>query len=369
MRSNYLITRQLSHRPGSRTGIAQIPALAKRCGVFFPLAAVLALSPPVTASEKYSATEWLQENVQNAMAPAEILGLLNDTLGADAASGVNPTAHRLREGLYVTAIPERSNIILRLSVDRDNTKQRYTIAEVAISAKIGRQFFEFVQAALASAESVPLTDAQPWKLALTAESESGGQLTVSVDGDATAHFTVLWNFSSPKRPIDNFVIPTAFGSKKAGTEHIGAVVHFPITLQEFQFLTNIYGVGQRYHDFPLYPHTWLHLTVTNGPTDKYVIVHFDAITTNGQRVFVAQAPASIDVGGRFLNETVTRMKEMLNAEAMKAGSSQDWETSFPYEDSEYGLVAAVVSGHHGLFEVAYNLQTATQYVQPDEYDQ
>jgi hypothetical protein len=142
-------------------------------------------------------------------------------------------------------------------------------------------------------------------------------------------------------------------------------VHFPITLQEFQFLTNIYGVGQRYHDLPLYPHNWLHLTVTNGPTNDYVNVHFDAITTNGKRVFVAQAPASFSVGGRFLNETVTRMKEMLSDEAVKPGSSGEWETSFPYEDVEYGVVEAAVTGNHGKFDVAYHLQTATESVQPD----
>jgi hypothetical protein len=101
------------------------------------------------------------------------------------------------------------------------------------------------------------------------------------------------------------------------------VVHFPTSLQEFAFLSTIYvgGVAQRFHDLPLYPHTWLHLTVTNGSTNRFVIVHFDTITTNGQRLFVAEAPASTDVGGRFLNETLTRMQEMLNQEAAKPGSS------------------------------------------------
>jgi len=50
------------------------------------------------------------------------------------------------------------------------------------------------------------------------------------------------------------------------------------------------GVAQRFQDLPLHPHTWLHLTVTNGSTDRYVNVHFDAITTEGQRLFIAEAP-------------------------------------------------------------------------------
>lgn len=364
MRNDSLVTPRLFQRHQTSTRI--IAALTRRTAVLcLAVGALLAFSVALTAAEKYSATEWLQEDVQNAMDSADILALLNQAVGTDASWGVNPAiARRLREGLYLTAIPEGSNIILRFEVDRDGTKKRYIIAEVAISADLGNKFFEFVQAALTTAESVYSSDhyAQPWDLGLNAESETGGQLTVTVQGDATAHFALSWNFASPKRPIDSFIVPTAFGSKKAGTEHISAVVHFPITLQEFEFLTNIYGVGQRYHNFPLYPHNWLHLTVTNGPTNRYVIVHFDAITTSGKRVFVAQAPASIDVGGRFLNETITRMQEMLNEEAAKPGSSGPWETSFPYEDPEYGVVTAVVNGQHGFFEVAYDLQTATQYV-------
>jgi hypothetical protein len=357
MEKHDLLTRCVSHGPA-----------IKLAGLCFAISGLLALSTEAIASENYSATEWLQESVQNAMPAADILTLLEQTVGKDAASGLNPGPHQLRQGLYVTAIPDCSNIILRFDVNRGATTQRYRIADVPISDKLGSEFFEFVQAALTTAESVYSSDqyAQPWKLALNAESDSGGQLTITVQGDATAHFTLSWNFASPKRPIDSFIVPTAFGSKNPGTENINAVVHFPITLQEFEFLTNIYGVGQRYHDFPLYPHNWLHLTVTNGPANEYVTVHFDAITTNGQRVFVAQAPASLDVGGRFLNETITRMQEMLNEEAAKAGSSGPFETSFPYQDPEYGVVTAVVTGQQGVFEVAYNLQTATEYVQPGD---
>jgi hypothetical protein len=342
----------------------------KLAGLCCALSALLAFSTKAIASEDYSATEWLQEDVQNAMPAAEILTLLAETVGKDAAVGANPGRHQLRPGLYVTAIPDCSNIILRFEVNRDDTKKTYRIAEVAITDKLGSEFFDFVQAALASAQSVPLSDAQPWDVGLNAESELGGQLTIKVHGDATAHFTVSWNFSSPKRPIDSFIVPKAFGNDKPVTEHINVTVHFPTSLQEFEFLQTIYsgGVAQRFHDLPLYPHTWLHLTVSNGSTNRYVIVHFDAITVTGQRLFVSQAPASTDVGGRFLDETLTRMKEMLNEEAAKPGSSGPFETSFPYEDTEYGVVDVVVTGEHGNFDVAYQLQTATEYVEPSQRD-
>ncbi|MDQ2840984.1 MAG: hypothetical protein M3Y72_08100 [Acidobacteriota bacterium] len=88
------------------------------------------------------------------MEPADILTLLNETMGTDAVSGLNPSAHSLREGLSVTAIPECSYLILRFEVDRSDKKQHYRIAEVAISADLGNKSFEFVKAALASLGSV-----------------------------------------------------------------------------------------------------------------------------------------------------------------------------------------------------------------------
>src|SRR5207248_11750563 len=95
----------------------------------------------------------------------------------------------LRQGLLVTAVPRGSNIILRFEADRSDTHQRYTIAEVPISADLGSQFFEFAKAALASAETVFAAEqfAQPWQVGLTADSDSGGQVSVTVEGDAMAH--------------------------------------------------------------------------------------------------------------------------------------------------------------------------------------
>lgn len=188
--------------------------MSRTSGLLCAFTMLLVISSAVSASETYSpsATEWLQENVQNVMQPADILALLNNTVGSNAASGVNSGPLVLRQGLYVTAIPEQSNIILRFQVDRSDTGTRYTIAEVAISDDLGSKFFDFVQAAVASAQSVlstAPTDLQPWQLGLSAESKSGGKLTINVIGDASPHFTVSWNFSSPTRPINSFVVPTA----------------------------------------------------------------------------------------------------------------------------------------------------------------
>jgi hypothetical protein len=332
---------------------------------------VLGWASLASGAQPYSASEWLTEKVNSSTSGAGILSLLNETVGDGASSGSNAArSYALRQGLYVTAISQKPNIILRFDVDRSSTGQRYTIAEVAITAELGSKFYALAQAALATATSVFSADhfGQPWHLALNAQSYSGGQLTVTVHGGANAQFALTWDFASPKRPIASFTVPTAFpqgdseyrkGSEYRNTEYLSGVVHFPLTSQEFQFLSNIYGIGQRFNGFALYPHNWLHLTVTNSPNNQYVTVHFDAITTNNQRVFVAEAPASIDVGGRFLDETLTRMRETLG------GASGKWTTEFPYQASNSGVITPSVTGDpalNGVFDVAYHLQTYTEYV-------
>jgi hypothetical protein len=331
--------------------------------ILITLCALLAFPNITAARSKSGDTEFLEQAIQNRMGSADILALLSETVAATSPSSA---PKQLRQGLYVTALPQHSNIVLRFEVDRSDIKQRYTIAEVAVSADLGRQFLEFVKAALGSAEAIFSTTqfAKPWELALNAQSASGGQVTIKVDGDAGANFTVSWELASPRRPLDSFVVPTAFGSKEDPTEYVSVVVHFPITLEAFTFLSTIYigGVSERYQDLPLYPHTWLHLTVTNGAGNRFVIVHFDALTTNGQRLFVAEGPASTDVGGRFLDQSITRMQEMLSQEAAQSGSSGNWGTEFYYNDPDTGVIVVAVTGERGVFDAAYEIQTPTQKV-------
>jgi hypothetical protein len=189
---------------------------------------------------------------------------------------------------------------------------------------------------------------------------------VKVSGDATAHFTLAWEFASPRRPIDSFIVPTAFADGKGGQAYLTATVHFSPTLESFvQFVDRAYGRGptERFTDFPLFPHLWLRLTVTaHDATNRVVNVHFDALTPRGERLFVAEAPASTSVGGRFVDQTVTRMREMLSEEAVQPGSSRKWQTEFYYDDPETGVVVVVVQGERGLFDIAYHLETVIQQV-------
>jgi hypothetical protein len=52
------------------------------------------------------ASEFLEVEVAEEMALADLLALLDQTVGEGASSGANPAvAHPLRRGVYVTAIP------------------------------------------------------------------------------------------------------------------------------------------------------------------------------------------------------------------------------------------------------------------------
>ena len=141
MKKKVLLSQQLSHRPALQTSIPIVTAVTRlrRTSWIFTLLVMLSFCSTTVASE------FLEEDIENGMVSADILALLNQTVGPAASSGANPAvAHSLRQGLYVTAIRQGSNIILRFELDRSDTKQRYTIAEVAISADLGRKFFEFV---------------------------------------------------------------------------------------------------------------------------------------------------------------------------------------------------------------------------------
>jgi hypothetical protein len=326
------------------------------------------------AYSKNVASEFLEVEIAEEMAAADLLALLARTVGEAAASGADPAAaYPLRLGLYVTAIPQGANVLLRFEIDGGGTKPREAMAEVALSAALGHTFVTLAEAALRAAEITFATVhfGAPWELTLQTESETGGEVEIKVIGDATARFTLVWEIASPDRPIDSWTVPTAFPAEgeetKGGREQLRATVHFPITMEDFrQFVERAYGrdAPERFTDFPLLPHTWLHLTVAGEADTPVVLVHFDAITTSGQRLFIAEAPASTDVGGRFVDETLARMQEMLDEEAAQPGASRPWQTEFYYDDPQTGLIIVAVKGEHGVFDVAYHLEAPPRQVKP-----
>ena len=86
----------------------------KKLRAVIALSAVLSCPTITFAQESYVASEFLEENIQNSMPSADIIALLDQTVGSAASTHANPAiVHPLRQGLYVTAIPRHSNIILR----------------------------------------------------------------------------------------------------------------------------------------------------------------------------------------------------------------------------------------------------------------
>src|SRR6266511_3733614 len=113
----------------------------------FVLCMILVL--PVNARVgKNVAAEFLEQAIEEEMAAADILLLLAHTVGATAASDTQPLTHQLREGVFVTALPQGPNVLLRVEVTGEDTDQRETITEVALSAELSRTFVTLVEAAL-----------------------------------------------------------------------------------------------------------------------------------------------------------------------------------------------------------------------------
>ncbi|HZV03236.1 MAG TPA: hypothetical protein VFF73_41410 [Planctomycetota bacterium] len=328
-----------------------------------------ATATPATSLQKF---EYIEDATSDVMPATAIMTLLDQTLGAAGVTSGGPASLLpIRKGYYVTATPQGGNVILRFDSDAAGVRPISPYVEVAVSNDLAGTFVQLVQTAMATAALTAQTPglAAPWNLYLQAQSATGGNLTVNVAGDAQANFTISWTLDTPSRGINGWSAPSAFDPSglSTATESVGGVVHFPIDLPTFQFFVNQaygYNAPQRFNDFPLTPHMWLHLTVTADATGQVVNVHFDAIATNGARLYVAEAPASTDVGGRFFDETCARMREMTAEEALQPGSSKPWGTSFYYSDVSKGVVDVVVKGTKGSFDIAYAVQTPVFTVTP-----
>lgn len=331
--------------------------------------ALAAFSDGAAAQPSYGGSEYVGVEVAEAMPVDAMLALLDRTVGQGASSGRDPVElYALRSGTFATAVPLGPYLVLRFESDRGGQTERETIAEVAVPAASGQTFYEIVEAALRTAQGIPSRFLQPWELHLKVENPRGGEVVIKVEGDSQGRSTLGWAIEGPNQPIDRYRVPSAL--RGHSESQIGGTVHFPLRLQDFVgFVDRAYGrnAPDRFKDFQLFPHRWLRLTVTGdgrgeSGADRVVFVHFDAVTGPTKRVFVAEAPASTDVGARFFDETVARMEEMLAEEGAQAGSSRPWRTDFFYDSADTGTVIVVVNGEEGRFEVEYQVATPVQEV-------
>jgi hypothetical protein len=106
------------------------------------------------------------------------------------------------------------------------------------------------------------------------------------------------------------------------------------------------------------PHNWLRLTVTPHLTEKYVIVGFKVLATDGTRIPIADAPASVLAGATFQALVDRNMTNMNAQEAAKPGSSFPFQIPFYYNDpTGGGIVQVIVQGTAGIYVVDYAVQS------------
>lgn len=255
-----------------------------------------------------------------------------------------------------------------LTVDLETTgatPPTRTIAHVPASLTTGKTFIDAVDAALAQEASVRAedpADLAPWRIEYRARSANGGKVTVAAVGDPVEGNHLEVAAQGPTTSLLPDQINEA-ATEGAPYETVYGLVWFDVDRDQFDFFANrAYGISagksQNFKDFELVPHNWLRLTVTPELDQDRVSVGFDVVTTDGRRIPVAKAPASLVAGEQFM-QTVFRMAENTEAqEAAAPGSSTPWEVPFYYDDPDGGGVVEVIAqGEAGRTQIAYSIES------------
>src|SRR5260370_26197099 len=105
--------------------LTNLVRLRRSLGAVIALCALLALPSITAAQQNYAASEFIEEDIQNGMSLADIVALLDQTVGGGTRA--HPAiAHPLPQGLYVTPIARRSKPILLFELDLSDTKHQHT---------------------------------------------------------------------------------------------------------------------------------------------------------------------------------------------------------------------------------------------------
>jgi hypothetical protein len=120
VRSLLLLDKMLSPHSICRAG--NVIGFLRTLGAVTLIWAAISFPAITVAQESYTASEFIEEDIQNQMSSADIVALLNQTVGGVTAAN-RAVGLPLRQGLFVTAIPRGSNIILRFEVDQSSTNQ------------------------------------------------------------------------------------------------------------------------------------------------------------------------------------------------------------------------------------------------------
>ncbi|MCR9104242.1 MAG: hypothetical protein NXI15_03050 [Gammaproteobacteria bacterium] len=324
-----------------------------------------------------SASEYVGVAVGTPMEEAQILAVLSQLLGQDAASGANLTNFALQPGLTLSSSDDsRSSEQLILQVDMlvsnaDVAPAQRTLFRGPASYAYGAIFVDVVAAALQELRNTG-GNISPFSLEYRSRSALGGQLALIVDYTRTTGLQLKVDVNTPRTSLiaGNINQPYLSG---APFESIYGLVNFTLSRDQFDFFsTRAYGLSaganQNFNDFLLLPHRWLRLTVTPLLDDLTVDVGFEVVTVDGRRLDIARAPASVIAGEQF-RETVFRMVDNMNAaEALLPGSSVPWSVPFYYDDpAGGGIVEVLAQGSEGQFRIAYAVETPVNALQDVEF--
>ena len=144
--------------------------------------------------------EYLQWNTSDNFAAADIITVLDETIGVGSVA--NTVNLQLRRGFYVSGTAQNANVIVELDSDSAGVRPLQCYCQVAVSTDMAQEFIALCQVAMSTEALTAQTPglAAPWNLFLHAESPTGGSMDIGVAGDAQANFTLTFSSWGPSCP-------------------------------------------------------------------------------------------------------------------------------------------------------------------------
>lgn len=302
--------------------------------------------------------------------------LVGPIFGEAARAGRGHKDFELQPGLFlsVDADPRTAEqVIVRVDMVPPDMSERRTVLRVPVSFAYGSIYIDTVKAALANAASKLATDGkmEPFHLDYKSRSPLGGRLLLRLAFAGTSS-TLSIEVENPQTSlVAGDVNKPAFTGEPV--EVLGGTVWFELGRGEFDFFsTRAYGItpgfSQNFSDFKLMPHEWLRLTVDPLLSQSMVDVNFDVITVDGRRIPLAHAPASLLAGEQFQKNVLRLVDNMMQQEAVMAGSSDEWVSPFHYDDpAGGGVVEVIAQGAAGKFRIAYAVESPSRVLQDVDF--
>ncbi len=317
-------------------------------------------------------TSWL-------ITPEDFQSFIGPIYGQDAREKRFHQDYPLQDGLLLSVREDPTSadqVIIELDMEvssTDNPVTRRTIARLPVSYSYGAIFIDTVNAAIARAQEVyqrSPQDAEPFYLEHRLRSVNGGNLDLRVRYQDGLTWLEVQTHTPQTSLLPGQVNQKAFNGEPF--ESLAGEVNFHLSLDQFEFFsTRAYGItagaAQNFRDFELNPHNWLRLTVEPELENKLVNVGFEVVTTDGRRLALARAPASVLAGDQF-RQNVIRMHNNMTTAMERSGTAPRFEVPFYYDDpSGGGVVQVIARGDNGDFSIAYAVESPVNFLRDTDF--